>query len=166
MHIHAQTVVDQMGRRFKTQRGHDKHAAITPTITTSITTSSSIAGVWESVARSIAGRSCAVAEHSGDTESVDFVNESSGLPETYLCAAIAPGVDNYRTDDVDQFGEAGRRSTNTDVVFLSANLPAWVGEGRSRRRGGSRRSGRPGRPGRPSRPGRSGRPRRPRKHKF
>ena len=64
---------------------------------------------------------------------MEFVNESLRLAETYLGAAVAPGVDNYGTDDVDEFGEAGGRSTNTDVVFLSANLPAWVGEGLSRR---------------------------------
>ena len=40
MHIHAQTKVDQMTTRFKKQRGHDQHAAITNTITTFITTSS------------------------------------------------------------------------------------------------------------------------------
>ena len=38
MHIHAQTKVDQMTMWLKKQRGHDQHAAITTTITTSITT--------------------------------------------------------------------------------------------------------------------------------
>ena len=40
MHIHAQTKVDQMTIWLKKKRGHDQHAAITTTITTSITTSS------------------------------------------------------------------------------------------------------------------------------
>ena len=39
MHIHAQTKVDQMTMWLKKPRGHDQHAAITTTITTSITTS-------------------------------------------------------------------------------------------------------------------------------
>ena len=57
---------------------------------------------------------------------MDFVNESSGLPQTYLGAAVAPGVDNHGTDDVDEFSEAGGCSTNTDVVFLSAYLAVGV----------------------------------------
>ena len=40
MHIHAETIVDQMTIWLRKQRGHDQHAAITTTITTSITTSS------------------------------------------------------------------------------------------------------------------------------
>ena len=40
MHINAQTEVDQMTIWLKKQRGHDQHAAITTTITTSIPTSS------------------------------------------------------------------------------------------------------------------------------
>ena len=38
MHIHAQTKVDQMTMWLKKQRGHDQHAAITISITNSITT--------------------------------------------------------------------------------------------------------------------------------
>ena len=40
MHINAQTKVDRMTMWLKKQRGQDQHAAITTTITTSITTSS------------------------------------------------------------------------------------------------------------------------------
>ena len=40
MHTNAQTKVDQMTIWLKQQRGRDLHAAITTTITTSITTSS------------------------------------------------------------------------------------------------------------------------------
>ena len=40
MHIHAQTKVDQMTMWLKKQRGHDQHAAITTTITSSIASSS------------------------------------------------------------------------------------------------------------------------------
>ena len=39
MHIHAQTIADQMTMRLSKHRGHDQHVAITTTITTSITTS-------------------------------------------------------------------------------------------------------------------------------
>ena len=133
MHIHAQTKVDQMTMWLKKQRGRDQHAAITITITTSITTSSpqldlgacgSVRGLGRAV---MADCDLVVTDSSFSLQRLDEEGREEWLPDI---AVQTLGGKPVRHD--------------WGLGFLRHG-------GLQGRPGQSGRRGRPGRPGRPDR---------------